>query len=303
MRSEESGAGRRAPKTSLAVHRLRLHVSTAGGMGSMPGWGTKIPHAACAKPLQSFCNPMDCGLPGSSVHGILQAKILEGVAISSSSCAAHSEVKKRQGAPCPVLLTAQVSGSDLTLRRGGLKCRDLGWTKSLQTSMRCQGTGHSTRPVLFPIALLHMTKITHRASPPTPANPQYVSWYTEAWSLDPVTIRWLLGDTSQHMTEDLSGTWEGWGAERGTHPFLFLTSVHPFKRGPFWWWASAFGPLDLAPQHPGHTRTTLLPYPGTWTAMVPVGMLKMLTRLSVPTLTHHWPGKRQRGPQSEKAGS
>ena len=240
MRSQElSGAGRGAPETSLAVHRLRLHFSTAGRMASMPGWGTKIPHATRAKPLQSFCNPMDCSLPGSSVHGILQAKILEGVAISSR----HSGKKIRQGAPCPVLLTTRVSGSDLTLRRGGLKCRDLGWTKSLQTSMRCQGTGHSTGPVLFPIALLHMTKIAHRASPPTPASPQYVSWYTEAWSLHPVTIRWLLGDTSQHMTEDLSGTWEGWGAERGTRPFLFLTSAHPFKRGPFWW-----GPLHLDPQ-------------------------------------------------------
>ena len=67
--------------------------------------------------------------------------------------------------------------------------------------------------MLFPIALLHVTKITHIASRPTLASPQYVSWYTEAWSLDPVTINWLLGDTSQHMTEDLSGTWGGWGAE------------------------------------------------------------------------------------------
>ena len=30
----------------------------------------------------TLCNPMDCSLPGSSVHGILQAKILEQVAIS-----------------------------------------------------------------------------------------------------------------------------------------------------------------------------------------------------------------------------
>ena len=29
-------------------------------------------------------NPMDCSLPGSSVHGISQARILEWVAISSS---------------------------------------------------------------------------------------------------------------------------------------------------------------------------------------------------------------------------
>ena len=29
----------------------------------------------------TLCNPMDCSLPGSSVHGILQARILEWVAI------------------------------------------------------------------------------------------------------------------------------------------------------------------------------------------------------------------------------
>ena len=31
--------------TSLVVQWLRLHASTAGGAGSIPGWGTKIPHA------------------------------------------------------------------------------------------------------------------------------------------------------------------------------------------------------------------------------------------------------------------
>ena len=32
----------------------------------------------------SLCNPMNCSLPGSSVHGSLQARILEQVAVSSS---------------------------------------------------------------------------------------------------------------------------------------------------------------------------------------------------------------------------
>ena len=31
-----------------------------------------------------LCNPVDCSLPGSSAHGILQARILEWVAISFS---------------------------------------------------------------------------------------------------------------------------------------------------------------------------------------------------------------------------
>ena len=32
----------------------------------------------------NLCNPMDCSPPGSSVHGILQARVLEWVAISFS---------------------------------------------------------------------------------------------------------------------------------------------------------------------------------------------------------------------------
>ena len=43
--------------------------------------------AAAAKLLQScltLSDPMDCSLPGSSVHGIFQARILEWVAIAFS---------------------------------------------------------------------------------------------------------------------------------------------------------------------------------------------------------------------------
>ena len=32
----------------------------------------------------TLCDAMDCGLPGSSVHGILQTRILEGVVIPFS---------------------------------------------------------------------------------------------------------------------------------------------------------------------------------------------------------------------------
>ena len=32
----------------------------------------------------TLCDPMDCSLPGSSIHGIFQARILEWVAISFS---------------------------------------------------------------------------------------------------------------------------------------------------------------------------------------------------------------------------
>ena len=47
---------------------------------------------AVAWSLQScptLCDPMDCTLPGSSVHGIFKARILEWVAISSSRGSSH----------------------------------------------------------------------------------------------------------------------------------------------------------------------------------------------------------------------
>ena len=43
--------------------------------------------ATAAKSLQScltLCDPMDCSLPGSSVHGIFQARVLEWVVIAFS---------------------------------------------------------------------------------------------------------------------------------------------------------------------------------------------------------------------------
>jgi len=49
--------------------------------------------ASAAKSLQScptLCDPMDCSLPGFSVHGILQARTLEWVVISFSTLVLYS---------------------------------------------------------------------------------------------------------------------------------------------------------------------------------------------------------------------
>ena len=57
---------------------LEIKVHTSAGYGSSN---------VRAKSLQScpaLCNPMDCSPPGSSVHGILQARILEWVTMPSS---------------------------------------------------------------------------------------------------------------------------------------------------------------------------------------------------------------------------
>ena len=38
----------------------------------------------CARLCWTLCDPMDCSPPGSSVHGVFQARLLEWVAISCS---------------------------------------------------------------------------------------------------------------------------------------------------------------------------------------------------------------------------
>ena len=47
---------------------------------------SNLSYAVClaAQSSPTLCDPMDCSPPGSSVHGILQARILEWVAIPSS---------------------------------------------------------------------------------------------------------------------------------------------------------------------------------------------------------------------------
>ena len=54
----------------FTVHLKISHCSSALGVYAQ----------SCLTP----CNPLDCSLPGSSVHGIFQARILEWIAISSS---------------------------------------------------------------------------------------------------------------------------------------------------------------------------------------------------------------------------
>ena len=56
------------------------------------GDGIPVAAAAAAKSLQScptLCDPMDCSLPVSSIHGIFQARVLEWVAIAFSGIPAE----------------------------------------------------------------------------------------------------------------------------------------------------------------------------------------------------------------------
>ena len=51
-----------------------------------------------AQSCPTLCDPVDCSLPGSSIHGILQARILEWVTISFSR--GSSQPRNRTGVSC-----------------------------------------------------------------------------------------------------------------------------------------------------------------------------------------------------------
>ena len=68
--------------------------------GMAGGWCWECwlhPHkwSEVAQSCPALCNPVDCSPPGSSVHGILQARVLEWVAISFSRGSAWSGIKPR----------------------------------------------------------------------------------------------------------------------------------------------------------------------------------------------------------------
>ena len=72
-----------------------------------------IQTACCCLIIQScqtLYNPMDCSLPGSSVHGILQARILEWVAISSSRGSSQPRDRTRVSHTTGIFFTTEPPG-------------------------------------------------------------------------------------------------------------------------------------------------------------------------------------------------
>ena len=65
--------------------------------GKNSGGGCHIPlqcmkvksESEVAQPCLTLSDPMDCSLPGSSIHGIFQARVLEWVAIAFSAVEEH----------------------------------------------------------------------------------------------------------------------------------------------------------------------------------------------------------------------
>ena len=65
---------------NTALYVLYMKVKRVNGEFSQEKKIFSISLILCVCEIMYVYNPMDCSLPGSSVHGILQAKIVESVA-------------------------------------------------------------------------------------------------------------------------------------------------------------------------------------------------------------------------------
>ena len=65
------------------IQRMYTNVNSSFICNSQ-NWSPSIGYLVHAQLYQTLCNSMDCSPPGSSVHRILQARILEWVAMPSS---------------------------------------------------------------------------------------------------------------------------------------------------------------------------------------------------------------------------
>ena len=65
-----------------------------------------------AQPCLTLCNPMDCSLRGSSIHGIFQARVLEWGAIAFSGESSNTYQKWPQ---CQFAMASPDAASNLFL--------------------------------------------------------------------------------------------------------------------------------------------------------------------------------------------
>ena len=70
-----------------------------------------IPVVVVTQSCPTPCDPTDCSPPGSSVHGVLQARILEWIAIPFSRGSSDPEVKPRSPALQADSLMSELQGS------------------------------------------------------------------------------------------------------------------------------------------------------------------------------------------------
>ena len=78
---------------TIWVHRKQTMKDPEKGKPVLNLQSKTMHQRSVAKSRWTLCDPMDCSPPGSSVHGIFQARILEWAATSSSRGSSNPEIE------------------------------------------------------------------------------------------------------------------------------------------------------------------------------------------------------------------
>jgi len=85
---------------------------------------------SCYSHVWLFCDPMDCSPPGSSVHGIFQARILEWIAIPSPGDLPNSGTEPES------LMSPALTGGSFTTSATGKSLYDAKWKGKKKKKLR-----------------------------------------------------------------------------------------------------------------------------------------------------------------------
>ena len=86
-------------------------------------WTLSVYMCVCSLSRVWLCDPMDCSLPGSSVHGILQAKILKWFAISSTRGCSWPGVQTMSSALAGRFFTTEPPAKSMNLNSNTAKAQ------------------------------------------------------------------------------------------------------------------------------------------------------------------------------------
>ena len=99
-----------------SVYTSRCDISSETPTSGVSAWDTHLSNSlvfgcmlSCSV-VSDSCNPMDCSPPGSSVHGISQARILEWVATSSSRGSSNPGIERASSALAGGFFTTEPPG-------------------------------------------------------------------------------------------------------------------------------------------------------------------------------------------------
>ena len=106
----------------------------------------------------TLCDPMDCSLPGSSVHGILQARILDWVAIPSSRGSNPALLHCRQDR-----LPSEPPGKPPSRVGWVAQGHGTAWKRTLPMSWHCLWGVHSPNPALRTVQLCSLEPLPVRS--------------------------------------------------------------------------------------------------------------------------------------------